>query len=188
ILILSLIGLVLLLSGCTEINTPIDSESTGFWNSYFVYPMSWVITYFADLFNSSYGLAIVVVTLLVRIVLVPLNVKQIKSSQGMQEIQPEIKKLQEKYSSIDTATREILQKESMALFQEHGVNPLAGCLPIFVQMPVLIAMYHAIMRTESIKSGSFLWFELGSTDPILPLIAGAARSEEHTSELQSRFD
>src|SRR5699024_10838023 len=81
ILILSLIGLVLLLSGCTEINTPIDSESTGFWNSYFVYPMSWVITYFADLFNSSYGLAIVVVTLLVRIVLVPLNVKQIKSSQ-----------------------------------------------------------------------------------------------------------
>src|SRR5699024_9623853 len=47
-------------------------------------------------------------------------------------------------------------------------------LPIFVQMPVLIAMDHAIMRTEAIKSGSFLWFELGSTDPILPLIAGAA--------------
>src|SRR5690625_7790275 len=97
ILILSLIGLVLLLSGCTEINTPIDSESTGFWNSYFVYPMSWVITYFADLFNSSYGLAIVVVTLLVRIVLVPLNVKQIKSSQGMQEIKPDNKKVHDKY-------------------------------------------------------------------------------------------
>src|SRR5699024_3240188 len=182
ILILSLIGLVLLLSGCTEINTPIDSESTGFWNSYFVYPMSWVITYFADLFNSSYGLAIVVVTLLVRIVLVPLNVKQIKSSQGMQEIQPEIKKLQEKYASKDATTQEKLQKETMALFQEHGVNPLAGCLPILVQMPVLIAMYHAIMRTEAIKSRSFLWFELGSTDSILP------RSEEHTSELQIRFD
>src|SRR5699024_10897736 len=83
-----------------------------------------------------------------------LNVKQIKSSQGMQEIQPEIKKLQEKYSSKDAATQEKLQKETMALFQEHGVNPLAGCLPIFVQMPVLIAMYHAIMRTEAITSGS----------------------------------
>src|SRR5699024_8956822 len=153
ILILSLIGLVLLLSGCTEINTPIDSESRGIWKYYFVYPMSWVITDLADLLKSSYVLAIVVVTLLLRIVLVPLHVKQIKSSQGMQEIQTEIKKLQEKYSSKDAATQEKLQKETMALFQEHGVNPLAGCLPIFVQMPVLIAMYHAIMRTEAIKSG-----------------------------------
>src|SRR5690625_7782934 len=92
ILILSLIGLVLLLSGCTEINTPIDSESTGFWNSYFVYPMSWVITYFADLFNSSYGLAIVVVTLLVRIVLVHLNVKKIKMLKSIKEIQKKNKK------------------------------------------------------------------------------------------------
>src|SRR5699024_3006395 len=174
ILILSLIGLVLLLSGCTEINTPIDSESTGFWNSYFVYPMSWVITYFADLFNSSYGLVIVVVILLVRIVLVPLYVKKIKSSQGMQEIQPEIKKLQEKYSSKDAATQEKLQKETMALFHEHGVNPLAGCLPIFVQMPVLIAMYHAIMRTKAIEEQTFLWFALSSPDYVLPLIAGAA--------------
>lgn len=174
LVIISMIGLVLLLSGCTEINVPIDSESTGFWNKYFVYPMSWLITYFANLFNSSYGLAIVVVTIIIRLILVPLNVKQIKSSQGMQEIQPEIKKLQAKYSSKDAATQEKLQKETMALFQEHGVNPLAGCLPIFVQMPVLIAMYHAIMRTEAIKSGSFLWFELGSTDPILPLLAGGA--------------
>src|SRR5699024_1274147 len=136
--------------------------------------MSWVITYFADLFNSSYGLAIVVVTLLVRIVLVPLNVKQIKSSQGMQEIQPEIKKLQEKYSSKDAATQEKLQKETMALFQEHGVNPLARCLPIFVQIPLLIVIENGIMMTEAIKLGCFLWFELGSTDLILPLIAGAA--------------
>lgn len=174
ILILSIVGVVFLLSGCTEIKEPIDAASTGVWNKWFVYPMSWLITYFANLFQSSYGLAIVVVTIIIRLVLVPLNVKQIRSSQGMQEIQPEIKKLQAKYSSKDAATQQKLQEETMAMFQKHGVNPLAGCLPIFVQMPILIAMYHAIMRTEAIKVGSFLWFELGSTDPILPILAGAA--------------
>src|SRR5699024_3660116 len=78
------------------------------------------------------------------------------------------------YSSKDQNTQQKLQQETMELFQKHGVNPLAGCLPIFVQMPILIAMYHAIMRTEAIKQGSFLWFELGTPDFILPLIAGFA--------------
>src|SRR5690625_3941757 len=133
-----------------------------------------LITYFAELFNNSYGLAIVIVTVIIRLILVPLNVKQLKSSQAMQEIQPEIKKLQEKYSSRDQKTQQKLQQETMKLFQKHGVNPLAGCLPIFIQMPILIAMYHAIMRTDAIKAGEFLWFQLGSPDPIylLPLIAG----------------
>src|SRR5690625_6115591 len=64
----------------------------------------------------------------------------------------------------------------MALFQKHGVNPLAGCLPIFVQMPVLIAIFHAIRRTPELNTGSFLWFELGSPDPyfILPIVAAGA--------------
>lgn len=174
-----LIGIILLiafLSGCTQINEPITSDSTGIWNKYFVYPMSWLITYFADLFNNNFGLAIVVVTIIIRLVLVPLNVKQLKSSQAMQEIQPELKRIQEKYSSRDQKTQQKLQAETMKLFQEHGVNPLAGCLPLFVQMPILIAMYHAIMRTDAIKAGEFLWFQLGSPDPIylLPIIAGGA--------------
>src|SRR5690625_3878799 len=157
-----MIGLVLLLSGCTEIREPITSDSTGIWNKYFVYPLSQVIIYFAELLGNSFGLSIIVVTIIIRLLLVPLNVKQLKSSQAMQLIQPEMKELQKKYSSKDAATQQKLQQETMALFQKHGVNPLAGCLPIFVQMPVLIAIYHAIMRTEAI------------------------RSEEHTSELQSR--
>lgn len=174
IIIISLVAFTLLLSGCTQINEPIDADSTGIWNTWFVFPMSSLIKFFADLFQSSYGLAIVVVTIIIRLILVPLNVKQIKSTQGMQEIQPEIQELQKKYASKDQATQTKLQEETMALFQKHGVNPLAGCLPIFIQMPILIAMYHAIMRTDAIKEGSFLWFELGSTDPVLPIIAGAA--------------
>lgn len=175
-LLIILVGLVAVLSGCTEINQPIDADSTGIWNKYFVYPMSQIITFFAELFSENYGLAIVIVTILVRLVLVPLNVKQIKSSKAMQEIQPKIKEIQKKYSSKDAKTQKKLQEEQMALFQEHGVNPLAGCLPLFVQMPILIAMYHAIVRTDQIKEGSFLWFELGTSDPffILPLIAGGA--------------
>lgn len=166
------------LTGCMQIDQPINEDSTGIWNKWFVYPMSLAIKFFANLFTTSegvgYGLAIVVVTIIVRLVLVPLNVKQLKSSQAMQEIQPELKEIQAKYSSKDAKTQEKLQKETMALFQKHGVNPLAGCLPIFVQMPVMIAMYHAIMRTDGISDAQFLWFQLGTPDMILPLITGAA--------------
>lgn len=157
-----------------DIKEPIDADSTGIWNKWFVYPMSLVIKYFADTFNSNYGLSIVVVTIIIRLFLLPLNVKQLKSSKAMQDIQPELKELQKKYSSKDANTQQKLQQETMALFQKHGVNPLAGCLPIFVQMPILIAMYHAIMRTEAIQGHTFLWFALDSPDYVLPLIAGAA--------------
>lgn len=173
-IILLLIGAILLLSGCTQVNEPITPDSTGIWNKYFVYPLSQVIMYFADLLGNSYGLSIILVTLIVRLLLVPLNVKQLRSSRAMQEIQPEMKELQKKYSSKDQATQQKLQQETMALFQKHGVNPLAGCLPIFVQMPILIAMYHAIMRTEAVKGEQFLWFALASPDYVLPIIAGLA--------------
>jgi len=168
-----LIGFAVLLSGCTDLKTPINAESTGIWNEYFVYPMSKFILFFADLLGS-YGLAIIVVTLIIRTILVPLNVKQLKSSKGMQDIQPQMKELQKKYSSKDQKTQQKLQQETMELFKENGVNPLAGCLPIFVQMPVLIAIYHAIMRTDAIQGHTFLWFSLDSPDYILPLIAGGA--------------
>lgn len=174
LLLIGLVGLILFLSGCTEINEDITSESDGIWNSFFVYPMSWFITFFADIF-ANYGVAIIVVTLIVRLLLVPLNVKQIKSQVSMQAIQPELKEIQKKYSSKDAATQKKSQEEQMALFQKYGVNPLAGCLPLIVQMPILISMYHAIMRTPEIKDGAFLWFELGDTNNIvLAVIAGGA--------------
>lgn len=155
-----------------DINEPINSESTGIWNEFFVYPLSQVILYFAELFSDSFGLSIIVVTILIRLLLLPLNIKQLKSSKAMQDIQPELKKLQEKYSSKDANTQQKLQQETMALFQKHGVNPLAGCFPILIQMPILIAMYHAIMRTDEISNHTFLWFALDSPDYVLPIIAG----------------
>ncbi|MBC5638351.1 YidC family membrane integrase SpoIIIJ [Ornithinibacillus sp. BX22] len=167
-----LIGLLVLLSGCTEIDQPITAESEGIWNSYFVYPLSWLIMYFAELFNEDYGLGIILVTVIIRTLLLPLNIKQLKSSKAMQDIQPALKELQAKYSSKDANTQQKLQQETMALFQKHGVNPLAGCLPIFIQMPILLGIYHAIMRTEAIEGHHFLWFPLDQVDYVLPIIAG----------------
>src|SRR5699024_7284475 len=67
-----------------------------------------------------------------------------------------------------------LQQESLQLLHKHWGRPLAGCLPIFVQMPILIALHHAIIRTPEVQEHTFLWFQLGTSDYILPLIAGGA--------------
>lgn len=166
---------VFLLAGCTEFNQPITPESTGFWNQYIVFPLSMLIIKVAEFAGGSYGLSIILVTILIRLVILPLMIKQTKSSKAMQAIQPEMKKLQKKYSSKDQKTQQQLQQETMALFQKHGVNPFAGCLPLIIQMPILMGFYHAINRTPEIKTQVFLWFELGHPDPffILPLVAGA---------------
>ncbi|MBM6616934.1 YidC family membrane integrase SpoIIIJ [Bacillus suaedaesalsae] len=174
LLFVAILAILATLTGCMEVNQDITAESTGVWNQYFVYPLSMLITYFAELFNENYGLSIIIVTLIIRLVLLPLMIKQTKSSKAMQALQPEMQRLREQYSSKDQKTQQKLQQETMALFQKHGVNPLAGCFPILIQMPILIAFYHAIMRTSEIKTHSFLWVDLGSPDPffILPIVAG----------------
>lgn len=170
IALLAMAGVLTFLSGCTQVNQEINSDSTGFWNEYIVWPLSQTLLFFADLFSGSYGLSIIVVTIIIRLILLPLNIKQLKSSKAMQDIQPELQSLREQYSSKDAQTQQKLQQETMQLFQKHGVNPLAGCLPIIVQMPILIGFYHAIMRTSEIQTHNFLWLELGSSDPFLAIL------------------
>nr|WP_017725798.1 YidC family membrane integrase SpoIIIJ [Halalkalibacterium ligniniphilum] len=168
-----LIGLLVVMTGCFNVNDPINAQSEGIWDSYFVYPLSWLMIYFADMFNGSFGLSIIVVTLLIRLLILPLMIKQTKSTKAMQALMPEMQKLREKYSAKDQRTQQKLQQEMMKLYSDNGVNPLAGCLPLFIQMPILLAFYHAIMRTREIQGDSFLWFALDAPDPIiLPIIAG----------------
>ena len=88
-------------------------------------------------------LAIVVFTLLVRLLTYPLTAQQMKSSQAMSKLQPEIKKLQEKYKG----DREKISAEQMRLYREYGVNPLGGCLPLLIQFPIFIALYQAILHS-----------------------------------------
>ena len=168
---LGLVTVMMVLSACST--APITSESTGFWDGVVIYNFSRVIIWLSDLFSGSYGMGIIVFTIIIRILLVPLSHFQTKSTRKMSKIQPEIKELQEKYSTKDTQTRELLQAETSKLYAENDVNPYMGCLPALVQMPVMIALYQAISRTEVLRSGNFLWMNLGSTDPyfILPVLA-----------------
>lgn len=171
---IGMLSLFLLLAGCSQIKQPITQESKGFWNEYIVYPLSWVIKEVAHLLWGSYGLSIIVVTILIRLIILPLMIKQTKSSKAMQALQPQLQELRKKYSSKDQKTQQKLQQETMALFQKNGVNPMAGCFPLVIQMPILIGFYHAISRTSAIAQDTFLWFDLGEKDPyyILPIIAG----------------
>ncbi len=174
-LLAMLLSFILLVVGCGNIEQDITAENkSGPWENYLVYPLSWLIKEVAAFFGDNYGLSIILVTIVIRIVILPLMIKQTKSSKAMQALQPEMTKLREKYSAKDQKTQQKLQQEMMNLFKEHQVNPLAGCLPIFIQMPILFAFYHAISRTGEINAHQFLWFDLGLPDPyyILPLIAG----------------
>ncbi|KOP31136.1 OxaA-like protein precursor [Exiguobacterium sp. BMC-KP] len=169
--------LAIVLSGCTPstygTGEPITADTEGFWKHYFVWPMAWLIREISQFFSGDYGIGIIITTLLVRLVILPLMIKQTKSMGGMQVIQPEMMKLREKYSSKDQETQQKLQQEMMKLYQEHNVNPLAGCLPILIQMPILIAFYNAIIYTPAIFQHTFLWFDLGKPDPffILPIMS-----------------
>jgi YidC/Oxa1 family membrane protein insertase len=99
---------MMLLAGCTEIKEPITADSEGFWNSYIVYPLSALIIWLSEAFGENYGLGIIGVTLIIRLALLPLMIKQVKSSKAMQAIQPEMKELQAKYSSKDAVTQQKL--------------------------------------------------------------------------------
>ena len=119
----------------------------------------------------SYGLAIIILTVIIKLILYPLTAKQLKSMKAMQVLAPKLKKLQEKYKDDPAA----LQKQMMMLYQKEGVNPLAGCLPMLIQMPILMAMYYTFFKFDyGGAEPSFLWIpSLSQTDPmyILPIIA-----------------
>jgi YidC/Oxa1 family membrane protein insertase len=122
----------------------------------------------------SYALAILLMTLFIRLILYPLNNKQLVSSKKMQEIQPQIAEIQKKYKK----SPEIANQEIIKLYRKHNVNPMSGCLPILVQMPIIIALFQALRLFEYTNVGAaFFWVpHLKDPDPyfILPLLVGIA--------------
>ncbi|WP_068675528.1 membrane protein insertase YidC [Oceanobacillus sp. Castelsardo] len=171
---------LLLLSGCQSASfEPINANSTGWFDHNFVYPFSLLIKGIAALFNDNYGLSIIIITLVIRLILMPFILKQTKNSvqmkEKMEKIKPELHALQEKYKDKkDMESKTKMQQEMMELYQKHNMNPLAslgGCLPMVIQFPILIAFYYAIRRTPEIATHSFLWFDLGQSDIILTVLA-----------------
>ena len=133
-------------------------------------------------FTHNYGVAIILLTVLIRLILYPLMQKQMVSMREMQKIQPLMKAVQDKYKN----DKERLNKELMALYKEHKVNPMSGCLPLLIQMPILILLFQTlrvfkyyIPNTETIDGG-FLWIAKQVTvliDGKLTDIAGLAAPE-----------
>ncbi len=169
-----LLGSVLLLAGCSEFNQPISSEHEGIWNQYIVWPIVSVIQIVAE-FTGSYAGGIILVTVLVRICILPLSLKQMKSSRAMQALQPQLRELQKTYSPKNEETQRQYQQEMMKLMQSTGANPIAGCLPVLIQMPVLLGLYHAISRmnvTPMYELGSIFNVPLATSSIIFAILAG----------------
>lgn len=101
-----------------------------------------------------YGVAIILLTVAVRVVILPLTLKQMKSMQAMKELQPQIKTLQEKHKG----DKQKQQEEVLKFYKENKVNPLAGCLPLLLQFPILIALYRALSTTSLLNKEPFLIF------------------------------
>ena len=118
----------------------------------------------------SYGVAIIVLTIIIKMAFYPLTVKQVKSMKAMQELQPKMKKLQDKFKNDPKR----LQQEMGMLYKNAGVNPLAGCLPLLAQMPILMAMFYALQSIDYGGDPTFLWImNLSNPDPyyILPVLS-----------------
>lgn len=147
----------------------ITADSTGLWEK--------LVYFFAQAIQAlsfgNIGFGIILFTILIRTLLLPLFNKQIQSSRQMQDLQPQLRELQKQYPGRDTESRLALTEATNALYKENGVNPYASLWPIFIQMPVLIALYQALTRVAFLKEGSFLWFNLSNQDPyfILPIVA-----------------
>jgi YidC/Oxa1 family membrane protein insertase len=140
----------------------------------FVEFMQYLLTVFYNFTNTlgfpSYGIAIILFTLAVKTLLFPLTATQVKSMKAMRALGPQIKKIQEKYKNDQAAG----QKEVAELYKTAGVNPLAGCLPMVFQMPILSGMFYALRNYNYVSHPGFLWIKtLSGTDRfyILPLLA-----------------
>jgi len=140
--------------------------------AFFARILLWVMTRFQGLVHN-WGAAIILLTVLVKLLLFPLTHKSMQSMQEMRKLQPEVEKLKAKFGD----DKEKMNLAVMQLYQQHKVNPLGGCLPLLLQMPVWLALYATLQTSVELYRQPFLWIhDLTAYDPyyILPLTMGAS--------------
>jgi YidC/Oxa1 family membrane protein insertase len=136
---------------------------------FLINPMITLLTLFYSVFSNNIVLAIALMTVLIRLVTSPLLLQQQKSAAAMQEVQPKLKKLQEKYKN----DREKLAAAQMELYRQHNISPLGGCLPLLIQLPILLALYATI--SHALGSTPYQLVDLSnrllipSLEPLVPL-------------------
>jgi YidC/Oxa1 family membrane protein insertase len=124
---------------------------------------------------SNYGVAIIILTILIKIIFWPLGNISYRSMKEMQKLQPKIEELKEKYKNDKTK----IGQETMAMYRSHKVNPMSGCLPILIQIPVFIGLYNTLLYAIELRHSPFFWWiqDLSAKDPyyITPIIMGATQ-------------
>jgi len=169
----SLLGLSLvIMTACATNGTVSDitADSTDFWSK-FVYFFAEIIRFLS--FDISIGVGIILFTILIRTILLPVFQTQMVASRKMQEAQPRIKALREQYPGRDMESRTKLDQEMRKVYKELGIKHSSSLWPILIQMPVLLALFQALSRVDFLKTGHFLWINLGGVDTsfVLPILA-----------------
>jgi YidC/Oxa1 family membrane protein insertase len=132
-------------------------------------------------FVGNYGFSIIILTILINVIMFPLRHKSVVSMRKMQEIQPEVKSIQDRYSKLKATdpAKQKMNQELMALYKERGVNPAGGCVPMLLTMPVLLAMWALLSTAIELRGAPFIgWIhDLTAHDPlyITPVIMGASQ-------------
>jgi YidC/Oxa1 family membrane protein insertase len=137
----------------------------------FAVPVRWLLVWMHEHLLLSYGVVLIVFGLLVRVLLWPLNQKAMRANMKMQEVQPLMKDIQERHKEDPQR----MQQEMFKLYKEHGVNPLGGCWPMLLPMPILFALFFVFQNAIELRGTSFLWIpDLSRPDPlyIIPLVMG----------------
>ncbi len=141
------------------------------WFAFIAMPLFWVLKFFYK-FLGNYGLAIILLTIIVRVPFIPIMHKSQKSMKKLQKIQPMMAELKEKYKKDSQK----MQKEMMSLYKKHKVNPVSGCLPMFLQVPIFIALYNVLLKAIELRGAPFvLWItDLAAKDPyyVFPIVMG----------------
>lgn len=176
-----LLGLLITLSGCVSTNSDGTPKETGFIYRFLVQPLGNMITALVENFNWSYGLAIIAVTIVVRIIILPLGIHQSKKtmiqSEKMQFLKPQIDIAQANLKKATTREEQMqAQTEMQKIYSENGVSMFGGmgCLPLLIQMPIFSALYFTARYTEGIQNSHFLGISLGDPSIVLVAIAGIA--------------
>jgi YidC/Oxa1 family membrane protein insertase len=130
-------------------------------------PLQWLYGIFHN-----YGIAIIIITVIIKLIFYPLTVKSFKSMQAMQQLQPQMKRLQDMYKN----DRQKLNEEMMRLYREQKVNPVGGCLPMVVQIPVFIALYQVLYTSIELRHAGFFWWikDLSAPDHPMAILMGAS--------------
>ncbi len=154
----------------TELGSDLEKSIQWGFFGFFAKILYWLLVAIHGLVGN-WGLAIIALTLLVKGIFYPLTQKSFRSQQEMKKIQPLMNEMKEKYKD----DREMQAQEQMRLFKEHGVNPMSGCLPMLIQMPIWFALYSTLLYSVDLYRSEFLvWQDLSSQDPfaVLPILVG----------------